>query len=92
METRPTCHVFLADDAVGHEVLTVYCKAPEYTREQAVGLVAADLAQHHPGAQYDLLYMGIIDFHELDQAIIDRQDELFEIRTPVWVTKNTYAG
>jgi hypothetical protein len=90
MTNEKQCHVFLADDAAKKELLTVYCKSPEYDQEQATILIAEDLATHHPENAYKLLYMGVIDFTDADPEINEHQSDFFEIRHPVWLTRSIY--
>ncbi|GGE29888.1 hypothetical protein GCM10011391_05540 [Pullulanibacillus camelliae] len=89
MNTHYTCHVFLADDQVHKEILSVFCKTTDEPRAAAQQKVQ-DILQKHKQHSYVVRYVGDIHFEDIDPDIVARQDELFEKHDSVWILNCSY--
>ncbi len=83
--------MFLADEVDEKTVLTVYCKTAGYTMVEAAAVAAENLKTYRPKHNYKLIYMGLIDFADVDQEIIERHDEFFEKHAPIWISSCSYT-
>jgi hypothetical protein len=89
-ENKYRCHVYLADLPAKHEILTVFCKVDGFSKEKAADKIQQELATHKSEHTYSLNYLGVIDFHEIDQELIERQNEIFDKHDSVWVLNCAY--
>ncbi|MGG4038518.1 hypothetical protein G4D61_03275 [Bacillus ginsengihumi] len=92
MEHKYSCYMFLADEPAQKEVLTVFCDVKGYSQEEAYAKVAKELQANKKDHNYDIKYVGVIQFAEVDQDIIDRQNELFDKYDSVWVLNCSYKN
>ncbi|MED4116243.1 hypothetical protein P4661_25745 [Priestia megaterium] len=90
MDNKYSCYVFLADAPAQKEILTVFCEVKGHTKEEAHEKVTKELQLHKKERSYTLKYVGLINFPEVDQDVIDRQDELFEKYDAVWILNCSY--
>ena len=89
MENKYSCFVYLADLPSEKEVLTVFCKMEGYSKESAKEKIAAEL-KDKKNKSYELKYVGVINFEDIEQEIVDRQNELFDKYDAVWVLNCSY--
>ncbi|MBM7680794.1 catabolite regulation protein CreA [Pullulanibacillus pueri] len=81
---------FLADLAAKEEILTVFCKVDGFSKNEAKEKVETELKAHKSESTYAIKYVGIIDFHDIDKELIERQNELFDKYDSVWILNCSY--
>ncbi len=54
--------------------------------------MAKELQANKKDHNYDIKYVGVIQFAEVDQDIIDRQNELFDKYDSVWFLNCSYKN
>ncbi|WEG11052.1 hypothetical protein PU629_12795 [Pullulanibacillus sp. KACC 23026] len=90
MVNKYQCHAFLADLPAKREILTVFCKVDGYTKETAIEKIQKELSVHKPDNTYDAKYIGVVDFHDIDKDLIERQNEIFDKHDSVWILNCSY--
>ena len=90
MSNDRSCFVFLADLPEKREVLNLYCKVDSYTSETAKAHVAHVLQARGVEAGCKVLYVGVIDFHDCEEEVIERQNTFFDKQDAVGILSCSY--
>lgn len=83
------CHVFLADIPSKNHILTAFCIKEGYSKEEAKAEVNQVLESRKIDP-YTLSYLGVIDYHEAEQKILEKQEEYFDRYEKVWILNCSY--